>query len=94
MIASLDFKSGGYYNASKQVNKEADDLIEQGAATYDQNKRKAIYSKVNNIMVGQVLWHPLLYGVTYAAAPKKIQNMDKLLAADGKMAFKYIWIKK
>jgi ABC-type transport system substrate-binding protein len=94
VIASLDFKSGGYYNASKGSNEEIDNLILEGASTYDQNKRKEIYDKVSDIELSQVLWDPLLYGVTYAAAAKKVQNLDKLLAADGKMAFKYIWVKQ
>ena len=94
VIASLDYKSGGYYNASKQVNKPVDDLIAEGAATYDQAKRKEIYNKVNDAMLSEVLWDPLLYSVSYAAAPKKVQNMKTLLAADGKIVLKYIWIKQ
>ena len=93
IIASLDFKSGGYYNASKQVNKEVDDLIAAGAATYDQAKRKEIYNKVNDIELGQALWDPLLYAVTYTAAAKKVQNIPSLTTADAKMDFKYIWLK-
>ncbi len=94
VIASLDYKSGGYYNPSKHVDKDVDDMIAEGAATYDQAKRKEIYNKVNDIMLGRVLWDPMVYGVTYAAAPKKIQNMSTLLAADGKMILKYIWIER
>jgi peptide/nickel transport system substrate-binding protein len=94
VIASLDFKSGGYYNASKVINKEVDDLIGEGAATYDQAKRKEIYNRINDTMLGQVLWHPLVYAVTYAAGSNKIQNMNTLLAADGKMSLKYLWVRQ
>jgi peptide/nickel transport system substrate-binding protein len=92
-IASTNYKSGAYYNASKQVNAEIDALIQQGAATYDQGKRKEIYAKVNDYELGQVLWRPMLYSVTHAAAPKKVQNLKSLLSWDGKMSLKQIWIK-
>lgn len=92
-IASTNYKSGAYYNASKQANAEIDALIQQGAATYDQAKRKEIYAKINDYELGQVLWRPMLYSVTYAAAPKKVQNLDTLLSWDGKMRLKQIWIK-
>lgn len=94
VIASLDYKSGGYYNPSKAPNAEIDALVAEGAATYDQAKRKEIYTKLNEIELGQALWHPLLYSVVYVAAPKTIQNLPTVLAADGKMTFKNIWIKK
>jgi ABC-type transport system substrate-binding protein len=93
-IASGNFKSGGYYNASKQVNAELDALIVQGASTYDQKKRKEIYAKINDIELGQMLWRPMLYSVTHAAAPKKVQNLKSLLTWDGKMSLKNIWIKQ
>ncbi len=35
----------------------------------------------------------MLYSVTYAAAPKKVQNLNTLLSWDGKMRLKQIWIK-
>ncbi|WP_027515787.1 ABC transporter substrate-binding protein [Bradyrhizobium sp. WSM1417] len=94
IIASTNLKSGGYYNPSKQANAELDALIQQGASTYDQAKRKEIYAKINGIVLGQALWHPMLYTVAYVAAPKKIQNLNSLLAWDGKFSLKNIWIKQ
>lgn len=93
-IASVNYKSGGFYNPSKQPNAELDAAIVEGAGTYDQAKRKDIYKKVDDVILGQGLWKPLLYGVTYAAAPKKVQNLDALIAWDGKMSLKNIWIKQ
>ncbi len=92
-VASTAFKSGGFYNPSKQTNAEIDGLIQQGVATYDQAKRKEIYNRINDYEVGQVLWHPMLYSVTHAAAPKKVQNLKTLIGFDGKMSLKQIWIK-
>ncbi len=93
-IASRSFKSGSYYNPSKQANAELDALIQQGISTYDQAKRKEIYAKINEIVLGQVLWHPMLYGTAYVAAPKKVQNLKSLVTWDGKMSLKNIWIKQ
>jgi ABC-type transport system substrate-binding protein len=92
-VASSNYKSGGYYNASKQPNAEIDGLIQQGVATYDQNKRKEIYNRINDWELGQVLWHPMLYSVTHAAAAKKVQNLQTLIGYDGKMSLKQLWIK-
>ncbi len=94
VIASTNYKSGAYYNASKQVNSELDALIQQGASTYDQSKRKEIYARINDIELSQVLWRPMLYSVTHAAAPKKVQNLKSLLTWDGKMRLKNLWIKQ
>lgn len=94
VIASLDFKSGGYYNASKQVRKDLDDLVTEGAATYDQAKRKEIYNKLNNIVLGDVLWKPMVYSVIHAGASKRVGNLKTLISPDGKMILKYLWINK
>lgn len=91
--ASTNYKSGGYYNPSKQTNAELDALIVQASSNYDTDKRKELYAKINDYELGQVLWRPMLYSVTYAAAPKKVQNLDTLLAWDGKMNLKNLWIR-
>jgi peptide/nickel transport system substrate-binding protein len=93
-IASTAFKSGGFYNPSKQPNAEIDALIQQGVATYDQNQRKQIYNRINDHELSQVLWHPLLYSVTHAASAKKVQNLQTLIGFDGKMSLKHLWIKQ
>jgi peptide/nickel transport system substrate-binding protein len=90
--ASSNYKSGGYYNPSKQSNSELDALIVQAASIYDTDKRKELYAKINDYELGQVLWRPMLYSVTYAAAPKKVQGLKTLLTWDGKMSLKNLWI--
>lgn len=93
-IASSNYKSGAYYNPSNQANAEVDALVQQGVSSYDQPKRKEIYAKINDIELRQVLWYPMLYAVTYAAAPKKVQNLKSLISFDGKMGLKNLWIKQ
>jgi ABC-type transport system substrate-binding protein len=91
--ASSNYKSGGYYNPSKQANPELDALIGQAASIYDTDKRKELYARINDYELGQVLWRPMLYSVTYAAAPKKVQNLGTLLTWDGKMSLRNLWIR-
>ncbi|WP_027515829.1 hypothetical protein [Bradyrhizobium sp. WSM1417] len=76
------------------MNAELDALVQQGASTYDQIKRKELYAKINDIVLGQVRWHPMLYSVAYVAAPKKVQNLKSLVTWDGRMNLKNIWIKQ
>ena len=92
--ASYGFKLGGYYNVSSQSNPALEGLIQHGATTYDQAKRKEIYRRVNEIVLGQATWHPMLYGATYAAAPKKVQNLNTFIAWDGRISVKNLWIKQ
>lgn len=93
-IASLNYRSGGFFNPSKTVNTEIDELIALGERTFDLDERKAIYQKIEDIELGDVLNVPLLYSVIYAAGNAKVQNLDTLISADGKMDMKYIWLKQ
>lgn len=93
-IASLNYKSGGYYNASRQVNAAIDAKVHQGSRTYDQAQHKVIYNEINDIVLGNVAWHPLIYATFHAAAPKKVENLNRLMAWDGKMNLKEIWLRK
>ena len=93
-IASLNYKSGGYYNASRQNNAAIDAKVHQASGMYDQARRKALYNELNDIVLGQVTWHPMIYGVIHAAAPKKVRNLETLLAWDGKMRLKELWLRR
>ncbi len=91
-IASLAYKSDGYYNAANLPRADVDALVEEGATYYDIDKRKRVYKKLDEIVLGEAWYVPLLYGVNYAAAPKKIGNLDRLMGWDGKMTLREIWI--
>lgn len=92
--ASLTYKSDGYYNAGKLPRPDVDDLIKLGASLYDIDERKKVYRQIDQIVLGEAWYVPLLYGVTYAAAPQKVQNLDTLIANDGKMNLREIWLKQ
>lgn len=92
-MASLAYRSDGFYNAGKVKRPDVDALAEQGAALYDIADRKKIYRKMDEIILGEAWFVPLLYGVTYAAANARVQNLDTLLANDGKMNLRELWLK-
>lgn len=93
-IAALNYSSTGYYNASKAKDPRMDALIEAGAAEVDIAKRKVIYRKVDEIVLGEGWITPLIYGVTYAAAPKKVQGLDSVFGWDAKFNLHQMWLKK
>lgn len=98
-IASLNYKSNGYYNPAK-LNPaklpypELDRLIEAGAASYNLEERKKIYRKVNEIVLTDAWFVPMIYGVTHAGAATKVQNLDTLFGWDAKFELRHLWIRK
>ncbi len=91
-IASLAFKSDGFYNAANLARPDVDALVEQGASFYAFEDRQRVYRELNALILREAWFVPLLYGVNYAAAPAKVRNLDRLMGWDGKMTLKEIWI--
>ena len=91
-LASLAYKSDGYYNAGNLERPEIDRLVEKGASLYDREARKQVYNEINKTVLGEAWFVPLLYGVNYAAAPRRVRNLDRLMGWDGKMALREIWV--
>ncbi|MBW2622429.1 MAG: ABC transporter substrate-binding protein [Deltaproteobacteria bacterium] len=93
-VASLCYKSKGYYNPDNLDRPDMDKLIRAGAASYDINERKAIYRKVNEIILGEAWVVPYIYGVSYYASWKKVQGMDTFFSWDAKFLLKELSFKK
>ena len=93
-LASLAYKSDGFYNAANLPRADVDALVEQGAGHYDVAARKAVYDELNALILREAWFVPLLYAVNYAAAPNKVQNIDRLMGWDGKMFLREIWLKQ
>ena len=91
-IASYDYKSDGFYNAAKLDRPDVDRLVERGASLYDLAERKAVYRELDALILDEAWFVPMLYGTFYAAAPLKVHNLDRLMAADGKMDLRRIWM--
>ena len=91
-LASLAFKSDGYYNAGNLPRPDIDALVERGASLYDVAARKPVYLELNDLVLREAWFVPLIYGVTYAAAPLRVRNLDRLMGWDGKMNLREIWI--
>ena len=91
-LASLAFKSDGYYNAANLPRPDIDALVERGASFYDLAARKRTYLELNDLVLREAWFVPLIYGVNYAAAPLRVRNLDRLMGWDGKMSLREIWI--
>ncbi len=68
--------------------------MELGASLYDNDARKQVYIELNRTVLGEAWFTPLLYGVTFAAAPGRVRNLDQLMGWDGKMNFATIWLEE
>jgi len=93
-MASLAYKSDGYYNPGNVLRPDVDELVELGASLYDNEARKQVYIELNRTVLGEAWFTPLLYGVTFAAAPGRVRNLDQLMGWDGKMNFATIWLEE
>ena len=93
-VASLIYRSDGYYNAGKVKDDRLDALIDSGVAVADIPSRKAVYRKVDEIVLGEAIMVPMLYGVNYAAAHKAVQGVDDVFGWDAKMYLHRMWLKK
>jgi peptide/nickel transport system substrate-binding protein len=85
--ASLIYDKAGSYNPAKMATDQVEQLIAQGRSEYDQAKRKAIYAQINDAILGDALFVPLLYGVSYVGAAKKVQGMDHLWTGEAKWKY-------
>lgn len=91
-LASLAYKSDGYYNPANLPRPDIDALVEQGASLYDVADRARVYKALNAQVLDEAWFVPLLYGVNYAAALKRVENLDRLMGWDGKMNLREIWL--
>jgi len=80
--ASLIYRSDGHHNTGKVKDAPLDALIDEGAATIDLDKRKTVYRKVDEIVLGEAMMVPMIYGVTYAVAPKNVMALDQVFGRD------------
>ncbi len=93
-LASLAYKSDGFYNAANLPRPDVDRLVAAGAGSYDIEERKRIYHELNALILEEAWYMPLLYSTSYAAAPTKVKNLDRLIGWDGKMFLREIWLER
>lgn len=91
-LASLAYKSDGFYNAANVMRPDVDALVREGASLYDIDARKAVYKELNALILRESWYMPLLYSISFAAAPRKVQNLDTLMGWDAKMNVREIWL--
>ena len=93
-MASLIYRSDGYYNAGKRRDDRLDALVDEGVSVADIPRRKPIYRKIDEIALAEAHMVPMLYGVTHAVAPKRVMGLDEVFAWDAKMSLHRMWLKK
>ena len=93
-LASLAYKSDGFYNAANLPRPDVDQLVVAGAGSYDIDERRRIYHELNALILREAWYMPLLYSTSYAAAPNKVKNLDQLMGWDGKMFLREIWLER
>ena len=93
-LGSLAYKSDGYYNAANLDRPDIDALVERGAALYETEQRRKTYLELNQIILSEAWFVPLLYGVNHLAGPTKVKNIDRVMGWDGKMNFRYVWLNR
>lgn len=70
------FHSKGFANTTKYKNEKVDSLLEQARQSYDQTKRKALYSEAQKLIAQDVPMMPLFFSVEYAALRDSVQNFQ------------------
>ena len=93
-LASLAYKSDGFYNAANAERPDLDALVSLGASLYDTAARREVYHELNQKVLDDAWFVPFVYAVTYAAAPKQVQNLDRLMGWDAKMNLREIWLER
>jgi len=92
--SNILYRSNGYYNASKLPDVRLDALLDEGEATTDCARRKAIYRQVDEIVLGEAIATPLIYGTAFAAAPKRVGGLDSVFTHDLRMYLHRMWLRK
>ena len=93
-VASLAYKSDGYYNAGNVLRPDIDEMVQLGASLYGIDDRRRVYHELNALVLDEAWFVPMLYGVTHAAAPARVRNLDTLIGWDGKMNLRQIWLEQ
>jgi ABC-type transport system substrate-binding protein len=94
IIAGYSYRSDGYFNAGKLKDPHMDELIAKGAATYDLEKRKAIYRQIDEIVLMDCRYVPLIYSNTFAGAWNYVKGMENFFGCDIKPRTWNLWLDK
>ncbi|MGI8553925.1 MAG: ABC transporter substrate-binding protein [Dehalococcoidia bacterium] len=72
---SIVYSKDAFYNPMKHaVDPQLDDLIAKGRQTYDLSERKKYYSQINQIVLDNAYFVPMLYSTGYGIFRKNVQN--------------------
>ena len=94
IIAGYSYKSDALYNPGTPSDPRMDALIAKGAGTYEVEKRKPIYRQIDEIVLGEAWYVPMLYSTSFAVAWNHVKGMDMFFGCDAKARLHHLWIDK
>ena len=93
---SSGFAAPGGFNTTGYKNPEVDRLIESGAAVFDQESRKRIYSQFQNLLATEVPGVPLFIPREIVGVNKRVQGVVGTLGTFNRLRrtlwFKDVWV--
>ena len=92
IIAGYAYASDGFFNPGRPKNPEMDALVAKGATTHDLKKRKEIYRQIDQIVLKDCWFVPLLYQNVHLAAWNYVKGVS--FGCDAKLRPQNLWISK
>jgi ABC-type transport system substrate-binding protein len=86
------FGKGSYYNAGGEVTPGVEELLEQSVATPDLDARKAVFSKLQRLVLDQGLMLPMMFEAEIVTFHKKVHGYEPNLL--GKPQLQSIWLEE
>lgn len=85
----------GGYNSGQSKTAETEALIVKARAELDVNKRKELYTQIQQKALDNVYSAILThYGIARDSAQKKVGGLDRLFGGEGKHHWHFLWINK
>lgn len=92
-IATNNLAPNAFYNPMKRaVDPQVEQLLQQGRATYEQEERREIYTRLAKISLDQAYYVPFIFGTALVALDKKVQGTDTLIDGAIKWVYHQLWL--
>ena len=91
-LLSIVFHSKGHANTSRYSNPRVDELLDQAATIYDQEKRKPLYYEAVRIITEDAPWVYLFYNPEWAVMAPKVNGFKWI--PDMVPRFSFLWKEK
>jgi peptide/nickel transport system substrate-binding protein len=90
-IASNVYEAESLYNPTGEyLDPALPELLRRGRTTYDIEERKEVYREVNEIVLREAFFVPMLYTRVFIGASRQVQNINMLDRGDAFWQFHYL----